>query len=158
AGAARRRAQEREAPRSLAALSDANGQELQQVLDQELRRLPDHYRAPLALCYLQGRTREEAARELGCSVDAVKGRLERGRALLQRRLTRRGWSLSAALLGTALARQAATAAVPDALAAATVTAALGRTTVADPVAALANGALRPLLLSKLKIGAVLMLG
>jgi RNA polymerase sigma factor (sigma-70 family) len=164
ASASRRRTQEREA----AAMSpteskpDVNWQELRQVLDQELRRLPDNYRTPLVLCYLEGRTRDEAAQELGCSVDAVKGRLERGRALLRRRLTRRGLSLSAALLGTALARQTTAAAVPAALAAATVAGALRFTAgsgaaVSGRVATLANGALRSMFLPKLKIGVVLVL-
>src|SRR5882672_2581475 len=35
------------------------------VLDEELSRLPDHYRGVIGLCDLEGMTRREAARQLG---------------------------------------------------------------------------------------------
>ena len=55
-------------------------------LERELSRLPEKYRAPLMLCYLEGRTRDEAARKLGVSPGRIKGLLERGRRFLRRRL------------------------------------------------------------------------
>jgi hypothetical protein len=67
------------------------------VLDEELSCLADKYRAPLILCCIEGRSREEAANQLGWSPGSVKGRLERGRELLARRLARRGVSLNATL-------------------------------------------------------------
>jgi RNA polymerase sigma factor (sigma-70 family) len=143
--------------------SSVTWQELREVLDKELQRLPTKYRAPLVLCYLEGRTRDEAAQELKCSVDSVKGRLERGRELLRTRLTRRGLTLSAILLGPGLAQQAASAAVGPALAAATVAGALGFTAskaarpLAGSVVALANEALRSLFINKLKMGVLLAL-
>jgi len=82
--------------------------DLGHVLDEELQALPDKYRAPLLLCCLQGKTRDEAARELGWALGAVKIRLERGRKLLHARLARRGIALSVVFLVTSLA----TAAVP----------------------------------------------
>ena len=63
--------------------------DLIEILDQELSRLPRKYRLPLVLCYLQGRTHEEAARDLRWPVGTVKGRLARGRELLRARLGRR---------------------------------------------------------------------
>ena len=53
------------------------------------------------LCCLEGRTQEEAARQLGWTPGAVKGRLERGRAKLHRSLVKRGLTLSAVLVATA---------------------------------------------------------
>jgi RNA polymerase sigma factor (sigma-70 family) len=73
------------------------------VLDEELQALPDKYRAPLLLCCLQDKTRDEAARELGWAPGAVKIRLERGRDMLRSRLARRGLALSVALLATSVA-------------------------------------------------------
>src|SRR5882672_10660136 len=55
-----------------------------------VRRLSEGYRAPLVLCYLEGKTRDEAATLLGVSKATVDKRLERGRALLRVRLVRRG--------------------------------------------------------------------
>jgi RNA polymerase sigma factor (sigma-70 family) len=77
---------------------DVGSRELLRIVDEEIERLPAAVRAPLILCCLEGRTRDEAAAVLGCSVAAVKGRLERGRDLLRWRLQRRGLSLPAALL------------------------------------------------------------
>ena len=70
-------------------------QEVQAALDEELARLSESVRSPLVLCYLQGRTRDEAAHALGWTLATLKRRLERGRNLLRARLTRRGLTLSA---------------------------------------------------------------
>jgi RNA polymerase sigma factor (sigma-70 family) len=78
--------------------SDLSWREACAVLHEELDRLPERYRMPLLLCYLEGKSRDEAARALGWSLGALKGRLERGRTLLRARLARRGIGLSAGLL------------------------------------------------------------
>ena len=78
-------------------LSERTVREAQTLLHEELKRLPESFRAPLVLCYLESTTQEEAARQLGWSYRTLKRRLERGRALLELRLTRRGLTLSAAL-------------------------------------------------------------
>src|SRR5262249_5084637 len=74
--------------------------------------LPEKYRAPLLLCCLAGRTRDEAAEQLGWTLGALKMRLERGRQLLRTRLARRGLALSATLLALVLAQQATPRRVP----------------------------------------------
>jgi RNA polymerase sigma factor (sigma-70 family) len=92
---------------------DLSWREACAILHEELDRLPDTYRLPLLLCYLEGKSRDEAAGLLGCSVGALHGRLERGRDRLRSRLLRRGVTLSAGLL-SALTGGAATAnAAPD---------------------------------------------
>src|SRR5207253_2093891 len=88
--------------------------EVRAVLDEEIAHLPQRLQAPLLLCYLEGKTRDEAAQELGWSLGVLRGRLERGRELLRARLTRRGLTLSAALLASLCAEEA-TATLPAAL-------------------------------------------
>jgi RNA polymerase sigma factor (sigma-70 family) len=97
---ARRRAR-REARAQAAAppdpTADLSVRELQAVLDEEISRLPAHYRGPIVLCCLEGKSRDEAARLLGWTLANVKDRLEHGRERLRGRLARRG-----VLLGTVL--------------------------------------------------------
>ena len=70
----------------------------EQALIDEIAHLPPPYRDPILLCRLEGRSRREAAEESGCSEDAVKGRLQRGRRMLLMRLALRGVAFSAALV------------------------------------------------------------
>jgi hypothetical protein len=72
--------------------------ELRQLVRGELERLPDLYRQPVMLCYLEGLTHQEAAHNLGWPLGTVKIRLVRGRRLLRERLDRRGVSLGSSLV------------------------------------------------------------
>jgi RNA polymerase sigma factor (sigma-70 family) len=110
--AVRRRSRERQGA-EVAAVAPAGDQDLAQdlawaelrpVLHEEVNRLPEKYRSAVVLCYLEGRTNEEAAALLRWPVGTVKGRLSRARELLRSRLARRGLALSAAFLMARLAQ------------------------------------------------------
>src|SRR5436309_669994 len=109
--------------RGKGASDELTWREVELVVCAELDRLADKYRAPLVLCYLQGKTRDEAAQQLGWEVGVFRGRLERGRALLRSRLSRRGLTLSAALLSLGIAETAQAALVPPTLFSTTIQAA-----------------------------------
>ena len=93
------------------------------VLHEEIGRLPRKYREPVVLCYLEGKTNAEAARELGCPVGTVKINLLRARERLRSRLDRRGLGLAVFLL-LAFLQDDASASMPEGLAVSTVGAAV----------------------------------
>src|SRR5262249_57019477 len=97
---ARRRVHERQATDMAEkdeAMSELGRQELRSLVHEELQRLPEKYRAPLVPCYLEGKTNETAARELGWPAGSMAKRLTRGRDLLRERLSYRGVALPAGM-------------------------------------------------------------
>jgi RNA polymerase sigma factor (sigma-70 family) len=122
---ARREARERSGVEELAEAGGDEGarQDLQPLLQEELQRLPAKYRSPMVLCYLEGRTNEEAAQQLHWPVGTLKVRLLRGRKMLRSRLVRRGLALSVAALASALTGKAG-AAMPEVLVDKTIRSAL----------------------------------
>jgi RNA polymerase sigma factor (sigma-70 family) len=164
---ARRHVRERSAadpPDTASATPSAAAGDLREVLDEEVRRLPTNYRLPVVLCHLQGATLAEAAQQLGWPAGTVSGRLARARALLRTRLVRRGVVPATAAAEVVLTQQAP-AAVPVSLAQATIRGALvlaagpGRAgaELSAPVAALMKGVLDAMLLSKVKMVALVLL-
>jgi RNA polymerase sigma factor (sigma-70 family) len=156
ATAARRRARERqvtEMPEPAATDPDL-WPELAPLLDEELGRLPEKYRAVLVVCELEGKTRREAAGRLGVPEGTVAGRLARARAMLARRLTRRGLTVSGAALAAVLSRNAASAGVPAAVlrgAVEATTSAAAAGAIRPGAAALTERMLRAMLVTRLKI-------
>jgi RNA polymerase sigma factor (sigma-70 family) len=142
----------------VAASEEPDAADLRRVLS----RLPEKYRAPFVLCYLEGKSNEEAARALGCPRGTVQSRLAWARQRLRGRLTRRGLALSSGLLASALAADAR--AVPALFGQTMVQAArqfaaagLAGGAISAPVAALTRGVLHTMFLSRLTITAGLML-
>jgi RNA polymerase sigma factor (sigma-70 family) len=124
--------------------AEADWGEVRQVLDDELSSLPEKYRSALLLCYLENKTQEEAARQLGWAPGVLRGRLDRGRERLRKRLLRRGLAISSALLATVLVRHASAAPV-SALTEAAIRGAVGFSlgggtgVISERVAAMAEG-------------------
>ena len=166
AQATRRQTYEREAAqmRSTSNSSVETGQELQGTLDEALRQVPEKYRVPLLLRYLEGKSQEEVARQLSCPVGTVRSRLARGRERLKEVLERQGVHLSAAALTAGLAGSAASAAVPPLLVHATARAALAYAAgkaaavlVSARAAALVKGGLKAMFTLKLKVATAVIL-
>ena len=170
----RRAVQEQEAaiataaakPRGIDLEGQAAGRELRAVLDEEIHRLPEKYRRPVVLCYVEGLSQEDAARRLRCKAGVLRGRLERARLRLRGRLVRRGVApaATATVAVAELIGPPAHAAVPSALLTATLAAA-GRDLTVGKVAGavavssavkLAGEFLRRQLLARCAVAAVLL--
>ncbi|HEV3258893.1 MAG TPA: sigma-70 family RNA polymerase sigma factor [Gemmataceae bacterium] len=140
-------------------LDELTWQELRLVLDEEIAGLPEKYKVPVVLHYLEGKSHEQAARELGWPKTSFSSRLARAREFLRERFVRRGLALPAALLSTALAERAAPAAVSARLVLSTVRggslALAGKVAaggaVSTQAAALAEEAMKAMSFSKLKV-------
>jgi RNA polymerase sigma factor (sigma-70 family) len=157
----RRQAREQETPIRTTDSGRADLHDLAAVLDDQLERLPAKYRDPLVLCYLEGMTRAEGAKQLGWCLRTFMRRIERGKELLRRRLMRQGYTLSATLCASALGEHFTAAPLPAALVAAAVRHALlalagTAATAAVPVqvTALADG-LAGAMAAKLRVTLVL---
>jgi RNA polymerase sigma factor (sigma-70 family) len=139
AGAARRKELERQAnaPSPADPAGDLSWREVRAVVDEELGRVPAEARSAVVLCYLEGKTHEEAARQLGWSKSTLRRRLEKGRELLRKRLLARGLAPLAALTATLFAEGAASP-VSALLLSRTLRAVASSTAVTPAVAALAE--------------------
>jgi RNA polymerase sigma factor (sigma-70 family) len=156
----RRRAQETQAVdmSTVESTPDAGWAEVRPILDEEVQRLPGKYRVPFVLCYLENKTYEEAAQQLGCPRSTVATRLARARSRLRQCLARRGLALSTAGMIGMLSPDMVIAAPTPALVASTLRAALtfavmpaaGSAGLSMP-AALAERVLRGMFLVKLRL-------
>jgi RNA polymerase sigma factor (sigma-70 family) len=143
---------------------DAARHDLFSVVDEEISRLPEKYRTPFILCYLEGKTNEEAASQLGCPTGTVVTWLARARSRLRTRLERRGVAVTAGGLAALAAQEDIVSSAPPAFLQPTVKAALlfarDRTAaglVSPRVAQLTKGALHAMLMDRVKVAAVVLL-
>src|SRR5262249_39787440 len=128
--------------------------DLQPLLDQELSRLSDKYRVAIVLCDLEGKTRKEAARQLGVPEGTLAARVARARVMLAKRLTQRGVVLSGGALAFLVAQNVASASAPTSVVCSTIKAAglfaagqaPATAVVSARVAALTEGVLKTLYL------------
>jgi RNA polymerase sigma factor (sigma-70 family) len=161
----KRRVKEREAADRPRPEGVAEGTDQRQaLLDEELGRLPECYRAVLVLCDLEGRTRKEAARLFDVPEGTVAGRLARARALLAERLARRGLAVSVGALAVLLSESASANVAPvlvrsliQAAASGTLRGAVTAGVVSARVAALAEGVMQTMFLTRTKVLMALLL-
>ncbi len=137
--------------------------DVRSVLDEELSRLPDIYRAVVVLCDLEDRSRKDVARQLRVPEGTVGGRLARARALLAKRLNQRGVTLS--VLAALQSARSVSASAPPVLVVSTIKAAnrlmAGRgADISIRVATLTEGVLKAMYVTKIKsaLAAVLVVG
>jgi RNA polymerase sigma factor (sigma-70 family) len=130
--------------------------DVQILLNAEIGRLPERYRSAFVLCYLEGRTRTEAAADLGVEENTLSSRLARARERLRRRLARRGVDLAAVLAAVALVTEAGGSAIPIGLVSSTSRAALlfalrqPVTGVSNSALQLSNGTIQTMAVTKIK--------
>ena len=167
ATAAKRKERERQVTEmpELAVAEQDLWHDLQPLLDEELSRLPDNYRAVIVLCDLEGKTRKQAARQLGVPEGTVAGQLARARVMLAKRLAQRGVALSGGALAAVLSQKVAAAGVPPLVVTSTIKAAslfaagqaAATGVISVKVAALTEGVLKTMLLTKLKVAMAVVL-
>jgi RNA polymerase sigma factor (sigma-70 family) len=137
----------------------------QAVLDQELSRLPAKYRVAIVLCDLEGKTRKEAAQQLGVPDGTLAARLARARTMLGKRLARQGLAVSGGALATILSQKEVSAGVPTGVASSTLHAmsqfaagtAAASGGISLMVAALTEGVLKAMLVARIKGALVVLL-
>lgn len=154
AAAAKRGSRERQVTRMPEpAIESERRNELLWVLDQELSRLPDKYRAVIVLCELEGKTRKEASRQLGCPEGTVASRLAAARALLAKRLRRHGVAGAGGALAALLSSEAS-AVVSAVVVSSTIKMsggfAAGQALGSAKVVALAEEVIKAMLMKKIK--------
>jgi RNA polymerase sigma factor (sigma-70 family) len=137
--------------------ADPSVNDLRPFLDEELSRLPDKYRVLLVLCDLEGKTRKDAARQLGVPEGTIASRLATARGMLAKRLAQRGLIVPSGMLAAMLAQEAASASLPSIVISATIKAATSIAAghaaagaISPSVASLMTGVTKAMCMTKIK--------
>jgi RNA polymerase sigma factor (sigma-70 family) len=163
--AARRRTHEaRLRERTPPAAPSPTWDDVQAVLDEEIRRLPESFRSAFVHCVLDGKTVPAAAAELGVKEGTLSWRLAQARQRLRQRLVRRGIQLTALLAALSVAEGAGRGALPAALVPVTVRFGLlvaagepAAGVIPTHVAAWAAGVTRAMFLTRARIAVAVLL-
>jgi RND family efflux transporter MFP subunit len=135
--------------------------ELRRILDLEIGRLPERFRAAVVLCYLEDKSVDQAAVLLGCPRGTVASRLARARKRLRVRLAARGLAVPAVLAAVGRANAAGPFnLIPTVTAAAlryTSGGAAPGDTLSLRITALTEEVLRAMFLHKLKTGLIVLI-
>ena len=139
--------------------------DLQPLLDEEVSRLPDKYRVVIVLSDLEGKTRKEVARQLGCPEGTVAGQLARARAMLAKRLSQRGVALSGGALVVLVSQNVMSACMPASVVSSTIKAATlfaagqaaASGVIPATVASLTEGVVKAMSITKMKTAATVLL-
>ena len=163
ARARRRTHEQRAGEERMQSAAEGDWDDLGTMLHEEIHRLPERYRAPVVLCWLEGLSTEAAGQRLRCPQGTIFSRLSRARERLRKRLARRGVTLAGGLLGPAFFTEAGSAAVEKALIGSTIQSACcavsrnGAGVVSAEVATLTKQVLTTMLFTKAKITAAALL-
>jgi RNA polymerase sigma factor (sigma-70 family) len=137
---------------------DLTWREVRAALHEELNRLPERYRVALVMCYLESKTQDQAAAQLGLAKSTLKQRLERGKELLRARLVRRDLGPAALLVAATWPAPVASACYRPTFMSATVKAAClsvaGQATpgvISAKVAAISEGVMRAMFVTKMRL-------
>jgi RNA polymerase sigma factor (sigma-70 family) len=160
--AGRRQAREARTPArpSASPAAEVAWREVQLILNEEIERLSEKYRAPFVLCCLEGHSRSEVARQLDLKEGTVWSRLSYARRQLQQRLRRRGIELGTVLAATSLAEGGMASTAPASLVAATLrtvtTGGKALSGVSGDVAALVHATLKTTTAARLSVALALL--
>ena len=157
AGIARGGIQDQEGIENAADPTGSGDNGLRELLDQEVQRLPRRYRIPLILCYLDGKTNEEAARLLACPPGTIASRLAWARQRMRTRLAARGLEAPATVTSVIVPAEMRAGSLPALVATALRTSRLvatgtlaGSGSVPVHVIVWSKGVLRAMFLSKIQ--------
>ena len=154
----RRHARERHVAAAINAPTvEPSWREMKTILHEVIERLPEQLKSPVILCYLEGKTHNEAALQLSCSLTTFRGRLERGRQMLRKKLTERGLTFSDGLLPSLVCASTVPTSFCSSVVEVALTGANGAGLASAHVLSIARGVMHAMFWNKLRVGALVLM-